>query len=478
MKHHCARIAWCALLLSSAALFAADGPIRYDIELQQLNSVSVSLAVPFAPERLYMSTGGTGSNDGFAGFVRDLRATCGDQAIVYTRAGAEWLSPSAATGPCTISYRVDLSFTRAKWEAGNEQAGYADGRGVFLSSKAVFIETPLSGRRTVRFHVKPGWRFVSPWTGTADGTLDFGREGMLQDIFAFGDLDEHSSSTALFRTRLVTFGALRKDTVEVGRMLDRVTRIYSGIFPETPSSSYVVVLLPGDEADGESYANGFASTLRPPLKGDDKIVWADTIAHEIFHHWCGGLIKTEDHGEMEWFTEGFTEYFANLALIRSHEISTADFLQKVAINIGQYEYFLNSSLFRDVTIEKAGQQKGRNRFGVYASGWVMAFVLDQEIRKKSGGAKSLEDVMREALKRSHQSLTPTALLEIVAQVGAPEIAELIHRGISTRESIQPESYLPALGLTIIGQDYQGEYYVHLDNSNAGNRKRRSAWAGF
>ena len=68
---------------------------------------------------------------------------------------------------------------------------------------------------------------------------------------------------------------------------------------------------------------------------------------------------------MQWLTEGFTEYFADMALSRTDEVTPDDFLHKVAVNVGQYEYFLSSGLFGDVTIRAAGARKGRYRFGVY-----------------------------------------------------------------------------------------------------------------
>lgn len=471
-----------ATLLLPLIPFVQSGHCQttYEVSLTTLEQVQVKIALPSEPDRLYMSTAGTGSDDGFAGFVREPKLTCGEKAIVLARKSAEWLPESTnASGPCTMTYNVDLSFTRSKWEVGNEQAGFTDGRGTFLSSKAIFIETPVPGTREVTFIVPPRWKLVSPWSPT-NGRYHFEKDQMLQDIIAYGDLEPQISSGAGFKTQLVVFGALQRNTPDVAAMVKDVTERYNSIFPETPPANYVVVLIPGDQADGEAYANGFATTLPAPLDPDEKIIWADTIAHEIFHHWCGGLIKAGNHASLEWFTEGFTEYFANRTLIRAHHLSVEDFLQKAAINIGQYEYFLTSSLFHDVTIEKAGQQKGRNRFGVYASGWVIAFVLDQEIRNASNGKRSLDDLMRALqFKTRTQPLTPALLFSTVEEVAGKSTSDLIQHGVSSRDSLHPESYFPSLGLKISGQDYQAEYYVHLDKkASDASLRRRMEWAGF
>ena len=208
---------------------------------------------------------------------------------------------------------------------------------------------------------------------------------MLRDLIAFGDLTADKTTTGIFRATIVTFGSLRAQQARGKQVVEKVSAQYNAIFPDTEAADFLVVLIPGGQDDGEAYTHGFASTMRAPLRPDEKIVWANTIAHEIFHHWAGQTIRMDT--ELEWFKEGFAEYNANLALIRAGEISPEDFLHKAANMIGQYEYFLSSGLFKDVTMLTAGQQKGPDRFGVYAAGWVMAFAMDQQIRTASGSGR-------------------------------------------------------------------------------------------
>jgi hypothetical protein len=97
--------------------------------------LEVTVSLPSRPDPLYMNTDGTGSDDGFASYVRDLSLVCGSTQIRLTRHAAIWeVGEGGASGPCVASYRVDLSFTRSEWEAENEQAGYSDELGTFLSN--------------------------------------------------------------------------------------------------------------------------------------------------------------------------------------------------------------------------------------------------------------------------------------------------------------------------------------------------------
>jgi predicted metalloprotease with PDZ domain len=179
-------------------------------------------------------------------------------------------------------------------------------------------------------------------------------------------------------------------------------------------------------------------------------------------------------------TRGFTEYFANLALIRTGLVTEEDFLHKVAVNVGQYEYFLNSSLFNGVTMRDAGKKKGRYRFGVYASGWIVAFVLDQEIRRHSDNQKSLADLLRLLLESpQHANLTVPMVLDAIQQFAGLEPRKLVESAISTRESIHPDRYLVELGFDVAGQSYQDEYYIKKnENASPEQLSRRKAWTGF
>lgn len=477
------RLLQCAFvlpLLLAPWLRAEEAPL-YDVQLSSLTWVEVTVTLPQFPSKLYMLTAASGSDDGFASYVKNIALTCGSRTAALQRSGAMWKPAMTLPGPCTLRYEVDLGFTKAKWEVGNEQAGFTDGKGTFVVSKAVFIECDIPGVRRVKLHVPPNWVLVTPWLETGNGTFQFGQGEELEDLIAFGQLAAHETSEGTFHVKLVTFGELSRQQPLIDGTIERISSTYNKTFPDTQLSSYLVVLIPGIEVDGEAYNHGFASTVHAPLKQDERVVWADGIAHEMFHHWNGRLLRAaEEDGDLEWFTEGVTEYFANLALIRTKEISEDDFLHKVAANVGQYEYFLASGLFNDATILAAGKKKGRYRFGVYAGGWMMAFVMDQEIRERSGGKHSLVDLLRLLLaSRNSGALTVPVILDAVQELAGPETRSLLNKAISTRESVHPENYLSSLGLDIAGQSYQDEYYIHKSESASADQiARRLAWCGF
>ncbi len=265
---------------------SSSGP-GYQVDFPSLTSASVNITLPAAPTQLYMATGATGRQDGFASYVRDLSAKCGGRSLALARTGATWKVVSSETGPCTVHYRVDLSFVTGKWEVGNEQAGFSDSKGTFVVSKALFLESDARGRRSITFTVPHGWSLITPWPSSTDHEFNFERDGALADLIAFGQLSSGATSSGAFRVTLVSFGELAGQQQEIFAAVQKIAAFYNQMFPGTAPSSYLIALIPGEEADGEAYDHGFASTVQTPLKTNERIVWADVIANEMFHYWNG-----------------------------------------------------------------------------------------------------------------------------------------------------------------------------------------------
>jgi predicted metalloprotease with PDZ domain len=176
----------------------------------------------------------------------------------------------------------------------------------------------------------------------------------------------------------------------------------------------------GPEENGEAYKDPGALTSVESVTPGNRILWANFLAHELFHHWNGNMIVGKDQGTnggtTEWFAEGATEYMANRTLVRTGVITPELFLKKMETNIGMYLYWRWAIPFSGTSLQDAGAKtalvvphgavaKTYNRPGVYSGGWVAAFCLDTMIQKQSGGKKEQDDLFR--LMESRFGLTGT-----------------------------------------------------------------------
>ncbi|MGE4055597.1 MAG: M61 family metallopeptidase [Vicinamibacterales bacterium] len=149
----------------------------------------------------------------------------------------------------------------------------------------------------------------------------------------------------------------------------------------------------------------------------DYIGWLGLASHEFFHAWNGKRLRpvelgpfdyeNEVHTENLWVYEGFTEYYDNLVLRRAGLISDAEYLNELSNTIRS----LQTTPGRDaqtageasfdawIRYYRPDENSPNVSISYYTKGAVVAFLLDARIRQATGGAKSLDDVMRLAYSR-------------------------------------------------------------------------------
>ena len=161
---------------------------------------------------------------------------------------------------------------------------------------------------------------------------------------------------------------------------------------------------PGDRAT--SAAPNAANTTRE-YRG-----FLSIVAHEFFHLWNVKRIRPdalgpfdytqENYTKVLWVAEGITDYYADLALRRAGLISENEFLsataramQSIQDTPGRLVQNVEESSF-DSWIKYYRQDENaiNSQISYYDKGAMLGLLLDLEIRKRSNGTKSLDDVMR------------------------------------------------------------------------------------
>ena len=209
-------------------------------------------------------------------------------------------------------------------------------------------------------------------------------------------------------------------------------------FADDDFPTYLVSMIPVGKPDPKSRSLGgtgltrsFALFLQPDQKlglraGEDFGV-PHLLAHEMFHHWNGGLTSMEEPEELVyWFSEGFTDFFARRILHRAGIGGTDEAAR--SLNETLKNYYL--SPVRDEPGERIRQDFWKDRdVGKlpYYRGDLVAALLDREIRRKTGEARSLDDFMREVVDagRRGERLGNDSLLRRIGAWTSPEFAETV-----------------------------------------------------
>ncbi|HJT67157.1 MAG TPA: PDZ domain-containing protein [Pyrinomonadaceae bacterium] len=193
------------------------------------------------------------------------------------------------------------------------------------------------------------------------------------------------------------------------------------------------------------------------------------VAHEFFHLWNVKRIRPDALGPFDytrenytknlWVAEGITDYYADVALRRGDLISEEDFLDAAARAFqglqntpGRLVQSAEESSF-DAWIKYYRQDENsiNSQVSYYDKGAILGLLLDLEIRKRSSGHKSLDDVMRylytEFFKKD-RNYTPADFQKAAELMAGSSLEEFFARYVRGKDELDYNAALAAAGLTL------------------------------
>lgn len=221
---------------------------------------------------------------------------------------------------------------------------------------------------------------------------------------------------------------------------------------------YLVTLIPLEappnvtNSGGTGLTNSFALFFTRDAELND---FKSLLAHEYFHNWNAqklGRLK-EPEQQLYWFSEGFTDYYTYLLLLRGGLISLDEFIQKYNSLIREY-YFLPVRTESNERVVKDFWNDGDVQKLPYRRGFLLATNWNALIRTASGGKNSLDDVMRDMFldaKRSKSELTAELIDKYVSRYSGRSVLPDIQRFVENGELIMPDknAFGPYIELEII-----------------------------
>ena len=217
-----------------------------------------------------------------------------------------------------------------------------------------------------------------------------------------------------------------------------------------------------------------------PAQGIDKAPDGYTgflglVSHEYFHTWHVKRIKPaafvpyrlgeENHTRLLWLFEGFTSYYDDLMVLRAGVItlaqwmnSLADTLKAVLLQPGHLNQSLAQSSFEAWTKYYRPDENTPNHVvSYYAQGSLLALCLDMEIRQRSRGRRSLDDVMRRLWNvygrdfyalpaEQRRGLSETAFADEVREATGLDLSDWLRERTEKPVRLDVESALEVIGL--------------------------------
>lgn len=379
-------------------------------------------------------------------------------------------------GRATLEYQVDLSYARQEWDFGNEQAGRIRDGAIYSVTKPFFLTSDPDAPATISFDIPKTWNIASPWPSIETNVFTAENFSSLSgNSFVLGEFESSKISSNGFDLEIVMLGDFDKPYGLISDVMKKILPSYLTLFPGTPDSIYLMTFLQGPNEDAEAFDNGAAFTTTLNLSEENNVFWSEFMAHELFHFWNGRRIRANPRSDSQWFTEGVTDYYAHMLLLNHGIINEDWFIRRTENILGNYIWFFNTSVYDGLSLVEAGKEKGRNRFGVYDGGWAIAFALDHEIRTRSSGKKSLDDVMLTLFKKYGLTGDRYTLQELFTTINKStdlDLSSFFEKYIQSHNPVPISDYMAAYGFDVFSNEYANEFYLMSNKSASSEQKSR------
>jgi len=365
----------------------------------------------------------------------------------------------------------------------------------------------------VRVEAPAGWRVVSGLApGAQAGAFEAtGLDELIDSPLHAGPSPVHDFSAAGKPTQLALWGRpefaasggpTSVDTLlaDVRTIIDQYARLFGGAAtPEVPYQRYAFLLMLAPGAYGGLEHRASTALLSTPFAFSTRKKYEELlelISHEYFHLWNVKRIRPRALGPFDytreaytralWVMEGITSYYDRYTLRRAGLQPTKRYLEKLAsewgklvATPGRFKQSLEESSFDAwIKLYRPDENSVNSTVSYYLKGGIVTLCLDLEIRRRSGGQRSMDDVLRRLWREHGQKdvgFDETGFRSEVERAVDLDLGEFWARSVSGRED-------PDLGgaLASVGLELKASWEKPAggsDNGAGGTGASAPAWLG-
>jgi predicted metalloprotease with PDZ domain len=444
--------------------------IRYELEFDSASARhrTVRVAMRFeaagaAPVLLSLPawTPGAYEMSWYARKVSAFSATSGGKPVSWDKTDYDtWRIRVASPGPVVVrfDFLADTLDNAMAWSRSDFLL--VNGTNVFPYPEGMGLDFP--SRVTVT--TASGWRVVTGMD--PDGAPGAYRAGSYHDLvdmpFFIGRFDLDSTQIDGIWHRLATYpaGQLKGPArVLFWDQLKAAVPVEARVFGETPWKNYSTMILFDSAYGGGSaleHQSSHVAIWSPGFIGTPLL--ASVAAHEIFHSWNVKRLRPAEmvpyrYDQPEpttllWVSEGITDYYADLALVRGRVIDSTAFLGLTDEKRQHVERTVPVAL-EDASLTTWIHPTDGTQDIYYDKGSLAGLLLDILIRDASDNRRSLDDVMRELYGSTYKKGTGFTTAEwwaaVSAAAGGRSFADFASKYVDGREPFPWSAVAPLAG---------------------------------
>ena len=452
--------------------------VQYEVSVASASAHLLHVAAEFptrGQDTLYVSlpawSPGAYEIQNYARYVRHFGAkSASGQALFWDRFDKDtWRVATGKIDRVTIAFdyladTIDLSIARL-----------VDDFGQFLGTNLfLYEEGQLDRPAEVRFALPAGWQVTTALKGSGSGPYTAADYHELADAESFiGKYSLDSIRVDGRSIRIAVWPAEAYSPAVARNMrtdLEKIAKTENTLFGGPPYDNYTVffnvihepvnfggglehsaaqfdIMPAGAFADAAGNLGGFMVPL---------------LSHEYFHVFNVKRIRPSDmwpydyHGEqytpLLWWSEGVTDYYADLTNIRSGLWTAEQFLSNVAADMRQVESTPEPWSEEDGSVATWINEVFVNSSQLYyPKGALTGLLLDVSIRDATDDRHGLDDVMRALYTRFYQQrkgFRTADLLALLREFGMLDADRFYQQYINGREPLPYETVLTKAGIAV------------------------------
>ncbi len=413
----------------------------------------------------------------FARWVTSFTATAAGRQLEWDKPRYDsWRVRNAGGKRVTVSfvYRADSLDNAMTWA--RPDFLLFNGTNLFLYPTRQSVDFPA----TVTVHTDPAWRVVTGMRSAGGGARDSYSASNYHDLvdmpFFIGRVDVDSTRIADHWVRLATYPAGSDTGAARAVAWDQLARaipVEVAVFGEVPWDEYTVMQIADSTylggASGLEHQNSHVDIVTPAVIGSD--FQPSLYAHEIFHSWNVKRLRPADLWPYVydramptpwlWVSEGITDYYADLAMVRGGIVDARGFYALTAEKMKEVSDVPPVAL-TDASVNTWIHPVDGTQYTYYPKGSLAGFMLDIAIRDASDNAQSLDSVLRalyETTYKRNRGFTGSDWWSAVAHACggrfpaaiAGSVSEFDQRYIDGRDPYPWDRVLPLAGLRAVAQ---------------------------
>ena len=336
----------------------------------------------------------------------------------------------------------------------------------------MFEEGQWARPAEVRFRVPAGWQVTTALKGPTNGVYRAADYHELADAMTFVGRYSVDSLQADGKWIRIAVWPAADYTPAVARNLRngvaKMAPVQNRIMGEAPYDVYTVFFNvihgPIDFGGGLEHSASQYDIMPALAFADPSGTLGDfmypLLSHEFFHLWNVKRIRpaemwpydyhAEQYTPLLWWSEGVTDYYADLTNLRSGLWSPEQFLGNAVTNIKQVDEAPEPWSAEDGSEATWIHETYVNSSQLYyPKGSLLGFLLDISIRDATDNAKNLDQVMRALYTRyyrQNKGFLTADLLSELRTAGLPDVDTFYRRYIDGRDSLPYETVFAKAGL--------------------------------